>query len=56
MYGRIFAAVRAAGQSSRPRVADLFIAATAAANELVLYTRNPADFDGVESILKVKAI
>src|SRR5205823_13019896 len=34
MYGRIFAAARAAGRSSRSRLADLHIASTAAANSL----------------------
>jgi hypothetical protein len=40
MYGRVFAAARAAGQSSRARFADLLIAATAAANGLPLYTQS----------------
>lgn len=53
MYGRIFAAARAAGQSSRARFADLLIAATAAANGLPLYTRNPSDFAALKRILKV---
>jgi predicted nucleic acid-binding protein len=53
MYGRVFAAVRAAGQSSRSRVADLLIASTAAANGLPLYTRNPADFASLKRILKI---
>lgn len=34
MYGRVFAAARAAGQSSRVRFADLLIASTAASNGL----------------------
>jgi predicted nucleic acid-binding protein len=51
--GRVFAAARAAGQSSRARLADLLIAATAAANGLPLYTRNPSDFSALKSILKV---
>ena len=55
-YGRVFAATRAAGRSTRPRLADLFIAATAAANGLPLYTRNPADFAGLEAIVTVIAI
>ena len=42
LYGRVFAAARAAGRTSRAGVADLLIAATAAANGLPLYTRNPA--------------
>jgi hypothetical protein len=53
MYGRIFAAARAAGQSSRARLADLLIASTAAANGLPLYTRNPADFAALKRILKI---
>ena len=53
LYGRVFAATRAAGRTSRTRVADLLIAATAAANGLCLYTRNPADFAGLEEIVDV---
>jgi predicted nucleic acid-binding protein len=53
MFGRIFAASRAAGRSSRARLADLLIASTAAANELLLYTRNPADFEPLKRIIKV---
>lgn len=56
MYGRVFAAARAAGQSSRARLADLLIASTAAANGLPLYTRNPADFSGLKRIVKVVKI
>lgn len=52
-YGRIFAAARAAGQSSRARLADLIIASTAAANGLRLYTRNPSDFDTLKAIIEV---
>jgi len=53
MYGRMFAAARAAGQSSRARLADLLIASTAAANELPLYTRNPGNFSALKRILRV---
>lgn len=56
MYGRVFAAARAAGQSSRARLADLLIASTAAANGLPLYTRNPADFALLKRVLKVVRI
>jgi len=56
MYGRVFAATRAAGQSSRARLADLLIAATAAANGLPLYTRNPSTFGALRGILKVVKI
>lgn len=56
MYGRIFAAVRAAGRNSRSRVADLLIAATAASNDLPLYTRNPNDFAALEGVVAIRAI
>jgi predicted nucleic acid-binding protein len=56
VYGRMFAAARAAGQTSRSRFADLLIASTAAANDLPLYTRNPDDFRALQGILKVIAI
>lgn len=55
-YGRVFAAAKAAGRSSRTRFADLLIAATAAANGLSLYTRNPADFAGLEHIVSVETV
>jgi predicted nucleic acid-binding protein len=53
MYGRMFSAARAAGQKSRPRLADLLVASTAAANSLPVYTRNPSDFDALKGIIKV---
>jgi hypothetical protein len=52
-YGRVFAATRLAGRTSRSRFADLLIAATAAAQGLRLYTRNKADFAGLESLVTV---
>ena len=52
-YGRVFAATRSAGRSSRTRLADLLIAATAVARGLDLYTRNAKDFGGLEDILTV---
>jgi len=51
-YGQIVAAV-ASGRSHRRRISDLLIAATAHANGLALYTRNPADFAGLEGVLVV---
>lgn len=53
MYGRMFAAARSAGQSSRARLADLLIASTAAANGLPLYTRNPSDFAALKQLVKI---
>lgn len=35
---------------------DLLIASTAAANGLLLYTRNPADFVGLEELVTVKVV
>jgi hypothetical protein len=55
-FGRVFAATRAAGRSSRRRLADLLIAATATAHGLALYTRNPEDFAGLEEILTIAAV
>ncbi len=56
LYGRLFAATKASGRTTRRRLADLLIAATAAANGLPLYTRNPAGFAGLQSIVTVKEV
>ena len=56
LYGQICAAVRAAGRESRRRASDLMIAATAASNQLPLYTANPDDFKGAESFVEVIGI
>lgn len=55
-YGRVYAATRAAGRTSRARLADLLIASVAAANTLDLYTRNPADFDGLDQLVTVVSV
>jgi predicted nucleic acid-binding protein len=52
----LFAAARAARQTSRFRFADLLIAATAAAAGLPVYTRNPSDFEALQAIVKVVPI
>ena len=52
-YGQVVAAVADSGRSHRRRIADLLIAATAHANGLALYTRNPNDFAGLEDLLLV---
>jgi predicted nucleic acid-binding protein len=52
-YGQIVAAVAESGRSHRRRIADLLIAATAHANGVALYTRNPDDFAGLEDLLLV---
>lgn len=53
-YGRIYAAVGAAGRKARgQRAIDLLIAATALAAGLPLYTRNPDDFEGASNLFEV---
>jgi predicted nucleic acid-binding protein len=50
-YGRIYVSVIAAGRKARGRRAvDLLIAATALANDLTLYTRNPDDFAHLDDL------
>ena len=55
-YARVFAASRAVGRSRRARLADLLIAATAVANALDLYTRNPDDFSGLAGVPRVNKV
>jgi predicted nucleic acid-binding protein len=52
-YGQIVAAVVETGRAHRRRIADLLIAATAHANGLPLYTRNPDDLVGLGRLLDV---
>lgn len=56
LYGQICAAVRLAGRQPRRRATDLQIAATAASNQLPLYTANPDDFKGTEDLVAVVGI
>jgi predicted nucleic acid-binding protein len=56
-YGRVYAAVGATGRKARGRrAADLFIAATAVAMGLPLYTRNPDDFAGLSDMLEIVSV
>ena len=56
-YGRIFAAVTAAGRKARgARAVDLLIAATALAAGLPLYTRNADDFAGLGGLVEIVAL
>ena len=56
LYGQICAAVRTAGRQPRKRASDLMIAATAASNQLPLYTANPGDFKGAEGLVELVGI
>ncbi|MFI1676922.1 type II toxin-antitoxin system VapC family toxin [Streptomyces sp. NPDC020607] len=53
VYGRICAAVVSAGRKPRRRVADLMIAAIAAAEELPLFTTNPDGFKGLDDLITI---
>ena len=56
-YGRVYAAVAYASRKARGRRAfDLLIAATALANALPLYTRNPDDFAALQDLVDVVAV
>ena len=55
-YGELAAAVVAAGRRPRARAMDLLIAATAHAHDAVLYTRNPADFVGLDGLVDVRSV
>lgn len=56
-YGRVYAAVAAAGRKARGRRAfDLLIAATAVAAQLPLYTCNPSDFQELERVVEVVTV
>jgi len=56
-YGRNYSAVVKAGRKPRGRRAvDLLIAATALAQEMPLFTRNPADFASLEGLIDVHEV
>lgn len=55
-FGRVYAATSTTGRATRRRLADLLIAATAAANGLPVYTRNPSDLHGLDEILRIVAV
>ena len=54
-YGQLAAAIVEAGRRPRARSMDLLIAATAHAHSARLYTRNAADFVGLEGLVEVIA-
>jgi predicted nucleic acid-binding protein len=53
VFGRVSAAVIASGRKPRSRAVGLMIAATAIAEGLPLYTTNPADFTGLDALLRI---
>jgi predicted nucleic acid-binding protein len=55
-YGSLVALTVAAGRDPRPRRMDLMIAAIASSRNLPLYTRNVADFKGLDDLLTVHAV
>lgn len=56
-YGLLYAAVVAAGRKALgARAVDLLIAATAAAAQLPLYTRNPEHFKALENLVEIVAV
>ena len=52
-YGRLAAAVAAAGRQPRARVMGLLIAATAAAHQACLVTANARDLVGLEDLVEI---
>ncbi|MGY4645170.1 PIN domain-containing protein [Cellulomonas sp. URHB0016] len=49
-FGQVAASLRQAGRKPAARAYDALIAATALANDLDLFTCNPADFTGVDDL------
>jgi predicted nucleic acid-binding protein len=49
-FGRVAASLRRAGRKTAARAYDAMIAATAVANDLPLYTCNPADFAEIDDL------
>jgi toxin FitB len=54
-YGQLAAAIVEAGRRPRARSMDLLIAAAAHAHSARLYTRNAADFVGLEGMVEIVA-
>lgn len=55
-YGRLAAAVATAGRRPRGRVMDILIAGTAHAHGARLYTRNPADLQGLHDLVDIVTV
>ena len=55
-FATIAHAVKIAGRQPRARIMDLWIAATALALRIPLYTRNPEDFQGLQKLIEIRVI
>jgi predicted nucleic acid-binding protein len=56
-FGLLYATVASRGRKARGRRAiDLLIAATAMAEEVPLYTRNPDDFSGLSRLIDIRTV
>lgn len=55
-YATVAHTVKMAGAQPRSRVMDLWIAATALAHGVPVYTRNRGDFDALKSLIVVKDV
>jgi predicted nucleic acid-binding protein len=56
-YGRVLSAVATAGRKPRgARAVDLLIAATALAENLPLFTRNPDDLRALDDLIDIAAV
>jgi len=56
-YGHVYAHTRASGRKARGRRAiHLLIAATAHASQLPLFTTNPSDFTGLDTLIEIIAV
>lgn len=49
-FGRVAASLGRSGRKATARTYDAMIAATAVANDLPIYTCNPADFNGIDGL------
>ena len=55
-YGTLCGVVLGNGREVRGRMIDLMIAATAAAHDAAILTRNVSDFAGLEGLVAIKAV
>lgn len=55
-FSHLAGLVIALGRQPKPRRLDLMIGAVASVHELPLYTRNPKDFAGLDSVLTVVSV